>query len=63
MILTILMMCVRIDEHSLFQTLLVDRHLDGDMRQVYIEEPVGSRWDGGVVLRVFVELSYGADAR
>ena len=39
-----------------FQALLVHRHLDGDMREVVIDDLARPGLDGGVVLRVLVVL-------
>ena len=38
------------DVHGFLERLFVDWHLDGDMGQVDVDEPVGCRWDGRVVL-------------
>ena len=48
--------------HGLLQALLVDGHLDGDVRQAVVKLGVGLGCDGGVVARVLVELGDGADA-
>ena len=44
------------------QVLLVDGHLNGDMREVGVDEGVGRGLDGRVVLAVLVVLRDGTDA-
>lgn len=52
----------RIRLHGFLKTLLVHRELYGDMRQAAVYVPVRSWLDSGIVLRVLVVLSDGAEA-
>ena len=48
--------------HGLLQALLVDWHLDRNVRQAVVKLGVGLGCDGRVVARVLVELGDGTDA-
>lgn len=48
--------------HRLLQALLVNRHLNSDVGKVGVDDLVGGRGSGGVVLRVLVKLGDRTDA-
>ena len=50
------------DSQDRFEALLVDRHLNGDVREVVVDHLVGAGRVGGVVLRILVVLANGSDA-